>query len=266
MKKISIFILLLAGADVCCHAQAPEFIHQRCRKVLQLIREDNARELSKYVAFPLVRRNPLPDITTPRSFVSYYPMLFDSAFKRKIGRYNDSDLFSHDGYYLLAGGPFNGDLALGDGGKIIAVNYTSRQEAALKARLAREIKSRVHPSVNSWIQNVVMARSQHLLIRVDQTDKGLRYAAWVHGHPVSAKPDLVLYNGTEIEEGTMGGFKWIFKKGDWTYVVDEVDVCGAQDECGLFLRLLFKQKQKESITLTIIKPVTYVDGAFHVLE
>ena len=51
----------------------------------------------------------------------------------------------------------------------------------------------------------------------------------------------------------MGGIKYTFKNGDWSYVVDEIDMCEKSTECGLFLRLIFKDVQKSCIKLSEIK-------------
>jgi len=63
------------------------------------------------------------------------------------------------------------------------------------------------------------------------------------------KPDLVLFNGIEDTHGSMGGWSWTFKNGDWTYVVDNVQMCEDDKDCGLFLRLLLKGQDHSVIKL-----------------
>jgi hypothetical protein len=47
----------------------------------------------------------------------------------------------------------------------------------------------------------------------------------------------------------MGGWTWTFANGDWTYLVDQADMCDEPKDCGLFLKLFFKDELKTKIKL-----------------
>lgn len=235
------------------YATTDPFIVQRFRKIVQLIKSDNAKELSKFVRYPLSRENPLPGIKNAAEFIAYYPTLFDAGFKTLLKQYSDSLIFEHNDAFGLVGGAFTGEIWLNEDGNISTINYSSKKEQDLKKITILKIKNSMHPTVNNWDDNIIVAKSDKLLIRVDRTGKGIRYACWSKGKTFADVPDLILYNGKEEAQGTMGGWTWTFINKDWTYIVDEVDICDTPENCGLFLELMLKGVTQQRIKLKEIK-------------
>ncbi|WP_295652462.1 hypothetical protein [uncultured Mucilaginibacter sp.] len=260
-KAILLAFLLLITTSIFAQEDATiKEIHndrnKEFRHIIKLIKEDKVNELSKLVMYPLKRQNPLPNIANSKEFIAYYPIVFDEEFKKKLNLYNDSDVFEHDGMYGLVGGPFAGDIWMDDDGKIGGININSKKEIALRKQLTKSIQSKMHPSVNYWEDNLIVGKSQNLLIRVDYSEKyGIRYVSWSKGRLTSEKPDLILYHGKDEAQGTMGGWTYTFKNGDWTYIVDDVQMCADDNpsDCGLFLRLLYKGNAKSTVRLKEIK-------------
>ncbi|OQP65260.1 hypothetical protein A3860_16450 [Niastella vici] len=253
MKNFVISVIAVLFLSLTCQGSIDSFIVNRYRQIVKLIETGNAKELSKLIAYPVKRENPLPDITSAAEFVSYYKILFDKVFKDQLKQYNDNIIFQHNGDYGLVGGGLNGEIWINEKGKIIAINYSSAEEQQLKQALKAKIKKEMHPDVKDWKENRLVARSEKLLIRIDETEKGVRYSCWSKGKKMIDQPDIVLYNGIEEMHGSQGGWSWTFKSGDWTYVVDNVQICGDTEECGLFLRLLLKGQDHSVIKLREIK-------------
>ena len=253
MKPILLSFLIILFLSKTCQASVDTFIVKRFRQIVQLIESDRAKELSNLVAYPLKRENPLPDIENSTDFISYYSSLFDSTLKNLLKQYSDSDIFEHNFSYGLVGGVFSGEIWINEGGQISGINYSSKEEQKAKQLLVSKIKGQMHPSINIWNENIVFARSEKLLIRIDDTNKGLRYVCWGNGKTMKDSPDIVLDNGIEEAQGTMGGWTWTFKKDDWTYIVDDVEICDTPKNCGLFLELLFKDQRKSKTKLKEIK-------------
>jgi hypothetical protein len=245
MKLILFSIIALFFSPHCLQDDVPKSIKLRYRQIINLVAQDDAKALSRLVAYPLRRPNPLPDIATSEQFVAYYQTIFDAKFKQQLRQYDDSYIFERMAYGLV-GGPFNGELWLDYDGKIRTINYESAQETRLRAQLIESIKAQAHPSISDWTENVIVCRSNNLLIRVDRTAKGLRYVSWSKGHTISDKPDLILYDGNEEAQGAAGGWTWTFTNGRWTYVIDKVDLCESANRCGLFLKLLLDGKEYSS--------------------
>ncbi len=245
MKLILFSIIALFFSSHRLQDGVPKSIKQRYRQIVNLVNQDDAKALSELIAYPLRRPNPLPDIATSEQFVAYYPTIFDTKFKQLLRQYADSYIFERRGFGLV-GGPFSGELWIDYTGKIMTVNYESAQEIELRVKLTESIKAQSHPSIRDWIENVLVCRSNNLLVRIDRTAKGLRYVSWSKGHAIADKPDLILYNGNQESQGSAGGWTWTFTNGGWTYIIDEVDVCDDEYKCGLFLRLLLRGKEYSS--------------------
>ena len=254
MKKIITLIPILFFCYLSCFAdEIPSLILSRYKQIVNCVKVHNASKLAALIEYPLKRENPLPDIKNPKEFMASYAIIFDEAFRKKLAQYSDNCVFEHHGAYGLTGGTFTGEIWLNDEGKITAINYRSAEESMLKDAFTAKIKSRVYPSVSDWKENVRVGKSNNLTIRVDRTEKGLRYVSWSKGHSMAEKPDLILFNGVEEAQGTMGGWTWTFKNGDWSYVVDDVELSETADQCGLFLRLYCNGAEKNSIRLSEIK-------------
>jgi hypothetical protein len=251
MKK-SILILSLLINTFIGLGQVPKSIVKKFQTVIEFIKENNAIELSKFVEYPIERGYPIPTIKNKSEFISYYPNLFDKEFIDKLKKFSEQSIFSKNESYGLVGENFSGEIWINENGFITSINYSSLQEKNLKTELTKKEKASIHPSIRQWNENILIAKSDKLLIRIDQADKGLRYACWSNGHPMSEAPDLILLNGTEERQGTMGGWKWIFKNKEWEYVIEDVEICGDPNECGLIFSLFFNSALKQSTHLKSI--------------
>lgn len=111
----------------------------------------------------------------------------------------------------------------------------------------------LHSSVNMFDKNIIFCNSKSLIIRIDETDKGLRYASWSNERKTSEKPSLVLYNGVDKSEEFTEGEKWTFKNASWIYEISKVDVCKKPKDCGIYLRLYQYNKLKQTTELSEIR-------------
>ena len=89
-----------------------------------LIEHDSIAELSTLIVYPLKRQNPLPDISSPQEFISYYPVLIDSVFKKSLAQYDLSDIRENNLHYGFGGkGSNDDDIWLDYDGNLTAINY-----------------------------------------------------------------------------------------------------------------------------------------------
>lgn len=248
LKRPVLFILLLlCGNFITLTAQrtsplSPER-QQQLNKILNLLRQDHVAELATQVRYPLKRQNPLPNIDNQIQFKLYYSMLFDAEFKQKllsIKQWNSGNTIERNGSLGL----LMGDIWLDYDGKLITVNHQSPAEKELRDMLQNELKESVHPDVKPWVRNVLVFQSEKFLIRVDEMKGGtLRYASWNRPSTFSDKPALILKNGEEEYQGTMGGVTYTWLNGDWKYIIDEVNMAESEESMGTFLYLYQNEKQ-----------------------
>jgi hypothetical protein len=226
----------------------PQERKEQIGRVVELIKNDNISALADMIEYPIIRQNPIPNIENREAFILYYTTLFDIAFKSRLASAAftaRNTIMKSDNYGL-----FNGEIWLNDEGKIITINYQSTHELELQSILTKEILSSMHPSVGKWKKNLMVAKSDKFLIRVDLLeDNTLRYISWSNNKKLSDKPDLILYNGTQDFHGTIGGLFYTFKNGDWTYVIDHIQMCEDEMNCGLLLRISFESDEKQAIRL-----------------
>jgi len=136
MKTTLLLFIAFTFFSNACQASVDSSIVKRFRYIIQLVETDNAKELSRLIAYPLKRENPLPDIQNSTEFISEYPLLFDSTLKNLLKQYNDSDIFEHNFSFGLVGGNFSGEIWLNENGKISGLtssNVSSPKDRSFKS-------------------------------------------------------------------------------------------------------------------------------------
>ena len=255
IKKV-LFITLILGLSTTKGISQTDSLsserEQQLESLIKLIEDDRVVELADRMALPISRPNPIPDITSKQAFILYYPVLFDSTFKDKLS----TTVFDHsntiDHYTGL--GLLNGRIWLNENGNVKSINHSSKKEKELREQLHKEAESAIHESVEDWKRNILVAKSEKHLIRIDLLENNeLRFISWDAAHNIRDKPGLILSNGTKEFRGTMGGLTYTFTNDDKTYRVDQVDMASSEDEIGLFLKVYQHEKLVKSYKMTEIK-------------
>ena len=250
----SIFIILMFALQIKAQTNdsIPQWRQDQINKIVDLIKNDDFSGLSELIKYPLKRPQPIPDIHNKDSFMLYCSTLFDDNFKQKLinAKFTPDNTINRNDDFGL----FYGYIWLNKTGKIIALNYNSDKELLLQKTLTEQAKSSINSSVKKWKTNIIVCKSDKFLFRIDLLDDNtLRYASWSLPKSISDKPDLVLLNGVEEFQGTMAGVTYTFQNSKWKYVIDKVDICENDDDCGLFFKLLISDQEKRNIRLTEIK-------------
>ena len=256
MKHFSLILITVLSLYLQINAQTvhtiPVWRQNQIDRIVDLIKNDRVLQLSELVQYPLKRRNPIPDIKDKESFILYYSILFDNNFKLKLinAKYTtDNTIDRYDGFGLLSG-----DIWLNESGEIITINHISEMEIFLQKMLTSDIKAMIYPSINDWNENILVAESEKFIIRIDLlADNSLRYVSWSKPKSISDKPDLILFNGNQEFQGTAGGILYTFKNSNWTYLINQRDICADDEDCGLFLELFLNDQEKSKIRLNEIK-------------
>ena len=99
---------------------------------------------------------------------------------------------------------------------------------------------------NSEVENnIIHCENNKFIIKIDRLkNDDIRYISWNKPKTITDKPNLVLYNGKVETQGTGGGYHYIFKSGDWNYVIENNLMGETMKSMGVFLKLLNNGKQK----------------------
>ena len=112
-----------------------------------------------------------------------------------------------------------GKLWLDFEGKIISINYQSTNEQALQQRLIDAQQQSLHSSISYYQQPILEWKTAKFHIRIDDLgDANFRYASWGIDKKTSEKPDLVLYKGTLVSQGSGGNHYYSFANGQYSYL------------------------------------------------
>jgi len=232
-----IFLLILSAKNQAQSSAELRLTRQgQIDSLVTFIQNNQIAQLAQRVRYPLKRPNPVPDIQNAAEFIRYYPTLMDSNFRSSLIKQTytpENTIERHGNIGLL-----NGKIWLDEEGWIISFNHHSPQELALQMKLHEAIKAKIHSSVSTWKENILVCQNKKFLIRIDRLENNeLRYCSWSKNKTISDPPDLILFQGKEEFQGTMGGVNYVFSNGDWTYSLDQVQMAESIENLGLFLRL-----------------------------
>lgn len=101
--------------------------------------------------------------------------------------------------------------------------------------------------LNSDLENtIIYCENEKFIIKIDNLKNGdLRYSSWDKPKSIATKPTLVLYDGKVENQGTSGGSHYIFKTGEWSYIIENNLVGETAESTGVFLKLINNGKQQE---------------------
>lgn len=167
--------------------------------------------ISKHIEYPLSVGGALADIKSADEFQERYKELLDKQLFLKVALSDLKD-WEHVG---SRGIMFDaGTIWLTD--KIIAINY----ETAHQLQARNLLKKKLHPSIQTFKENIMLFATPSHIVRVDELSTGEnRYSAWKSGKALSEKPDLVLTSSTIQANGSQGGIGYIFNNDNYRYEV-----------------------------------------------
>ncbi|MFT5822428.1 MAG: hypothetical protein ACI8ZM_003684 [Crocinitomix sp.] len=197
---------------------------------------DDISTVLTYIEFPFHRDAPIAALMNAREFEVYYPTLFDAELKERLQAHLDEpdiiDLSSSNGTI----GVLNGLIWFNDpASKIVSMNYQSEAEKENLVEMEQHLRNSMHPILKDYTYNVFLGRTEDGLFRIDETEKGLRYASWYGDQNMLDEPDFILWNGISEKQGTAGGWTTTFDRVDTKYILDQVDMCQDPEDCGIFL-------------------------------
>jgi hypothetical protein len=225
MKKSFIAIMLLTLPLLSAFSQVQNTENQQViADFITCVKQQNKEELSGKIAYPFKRAYPLPPIRNKQEFQNRYKEIFDDSLINMIVTSKPDKDWTKMGWRGLM--LRNGQLWLGEDGRLIAVNYQSVAESKKRAALIDKQKNYIHPSLQQFERPVCFLKTNKFKIRIDDMGNGnYRYASWPVQNKQSDKPDLVMENGELLHEGTGGNHRYEFKNDGYVYSCD-VNVLG----------------------------------------
>ncbi|WP_111710357.1 hypothetical protein [Lutibacter citreus] len=108
-----------------------------------------------------------------------------------------------------------------------------------------EVKEQILKLNSEVKNNIIHCENKKFTIKIDNLKNGdLRYISWNKPKTISDEPNLILYDGKVERQGSGGGFHYVFKSGDWNYVIENNFMGETAESMGIFLKLLNNGKQK----------------------
>jgi hypothetical protein len=92
--------------------------------------------------------------------------------------------------------------------------------------------------------NLIYCENEKFTIRVDRLkNETIRYLSWNKPNRIDTNPNLILNDGIIDKQGTMGGYNYIFKNNEWTYIIEDLQMGETMESMGIFLKLTQNDNQ-----------------------
>jgi hypothetical protein len=190
--------------------------HGDVSPIINAFKDLNKSDISTLISYPLKRKAPLPSIKTKEELINRFDEVFD---KKLIDLIANSDLdkdWSMMGWrgIMLS----NGKVWLDSNGKIRSINYQTSKVEELKVSLIEKQKQTLHSSISTYVEPILEWKTVKFHIRIDDLgDSNYRYASWSIDKKTTDKPDLVLFKGKRVFEGSGGNHHYSFTNGKYIY-------------------------------------------------
>ncbi len=216
IKLLSILTLMLISAQVCFSQNADDEKTALVSRFIEWVKNNELEKITEKVRYPLNRTAPIPPIKDKKEFIKRFSNIVDDSLRNIILQSDPKEDWSQVGWRGIMLG--RGGIWLDLSGNIIAINYQSAFEINQAKELIASQKKVLHPSIQKFIQPRLMLTTSKFQIRIDELEDGtLRYASWSLNQPMSDKPDLILFNGRQIFDGSGGNNYYEFKNDIYSY-------------------------------------------------
>jgi hypothetical protein len=238
----SIFILIAFVIATTAFGQDGELTKeeiQAIQKTINTFKTKDKTKIADLIYYPLSREYPLKDVQNKNDFIKRFDDIFDKEFLDKVikSKINNWSRLGWRGIMFD-----DGNIWIGDDGKIITVNYQSTKEKQLLANAIQVDKNQLPTSLQDFQKPTYLIFTKNYKIRVDEKMEGIyRYAAWKIKNPKS-EPDVIIENGVRDFQGSGGNETITFKNNGYTYLVS-VNKIGTGNEPDATLEVLKQDKR-----------------------
>ena len=192
--------------------------------VNRFIRAVTARDraaLAEIISFPIERNYPLPSIRTKEEFLANFEEVIGEEFTKTIAesdqydcgrrRWRPLSILRNDGRAPL--------VWFDDYGNVGRIWHETEIARRKRIRLVEIERNQLHPSLREYVYPVLEWETCTYRIRIDDLGSSFRYASWRVNRLHNSKPDIVMNNGEDIVEGTIGNRYFLFQNGEYKYLV-----------------------------------------------
>lgn len=238
----SIFILIAFVIATTAFGQEGELKKeeiQAIQKTINTFKTKDKTKIADLISYPLSREYPIKDVQNKNDFIKRFDDIFDKEFLDKVikSKINNWSRLGWRGIMFD-----DGNIWIGDDGKIITVNYQSTKEKQLLANAIQVDKNQLPTSLQDFQKPTYLIFTKNYKIRVDEKMEGIyRYAAWKIKNPKS-EPDVIIENGVRDFQGSGGNETITFKNNGYTYLVS-VNKIGTGNEPNATLEVLKQDKR-----------------------
>lgn len=216
MKKLVYIALILFSAGTVSGQELKKEYQKFIQTFIDNVKADKKTEVAKMISCPLTRENPIPSVKNKDEFVKRYSEIFDDILKKEITSSKADIDWSEMGWRGIMLN--RGTIWFDTDGKLTGINYQSKFEKDLKAKLIASQKTKLHSSITNFKEPVYVLETSKFRIRIDDLgNQNYRYASWSIKKKMSEKPDLIITNGKWTADGSGGNSKFDFKKGNYLY-------------------------------------------------
>jgi hypothetical protein len=214
-RIISIVLLLFVCKDSFTQELKKEY-QKLVSNFIYGIKNDKKESIANIVIYPFERDYPIPNIKNKQEFIKRFDDIFDDSLKQIIIKSNPATDWSDMGWRGIM--LFNGEVWLDFDGSLSGVNYKSRSESKLQAKLIENEKRNIYSSLSHYLRPICILETSTYRIRIDDLgNENYRYACWSISKSQKDKPDLILEGGEYSPDGSGGNHSFQFKNAVYIY-------------------------------------------------
>ena len=227
MKLIYLLLFALLSSTSFAQEMTPQD-KASISNFIEAIKSKDLVKLMPHISFPIKREFPLPDIKNEVEFIYRYNELFDDSITKVIANSNVDKDWSKVGWrgFML----HNGDVWIQEVDyKLSGLNLQSKAEREKRMAIIKHDKATIYPAIKDYESPVMVIQTGKRYVRIDEMkDEVYRASVWPANASTSAKPELILLDGTLEYMGSGGNHQYEFKSGEFVYKC-QINVVGTEE-------------------------------------
>lgn len=240
--KYLIIIFLILSVKIFAE-DTPSANLKTANELVTALKSNDRTRVSRLIKYPISRMQPLSKVKDASEFIKHYDEFFDA---KNIGEIEKglSDIWTN-----WRGSSIGGGLIWIAEGKIITINVRTGLQEDLAKKAKQKDSLQIHPSARNYDRIYYECKSKSHHIRIHANGKKYQYFSWPSNTSLSKSPELIL-EGVWEQQGSGGNIDYKFFNKEYSYLVEEINLCGKT--CDGYLTV---KKGEKEVLKEVCEPV-----------
>jgi hypothetical protein len=181
---------------------------KECQLFIDAFKNVDKNVIAQLIHYPLQFNYPIMPIKNKTEMIQRFDEVFDEEIINKIKKSSLETDWSEEAWRGIT---LDGDVWIDYDGKLKKMNYTTTVQAAMRERFLQKDRDRLYSPLRDYNILIGVYLSETYKIRLDYVKDNIpRLVLWKKDQSQSEEPEVIIENGIEEIQGSIGETYYIF--------------------------------------------------------